>query len=46
MEITLDQLLQKIGTMAIMMDIQTAQYQAKIKELEDKIAELQGKKDK
>jgi len=44
MEITIEQLLQKIGTMAIMIDIQTAQAQEKIKVLEDTIAELQGKK--
>jgi len=39
-----EQLLQKIGTMAIMMDIQAAQAQEKIKALEDTIAELQSKK--
>jgi len=35
-----EQLLQKIGTMAVMMDIQAAQAQAKIKELEDTIEKL------
>ena len=40
MEITTEQLLQKIGTMAVMMDIQAAQAQARIKELEDKIKSL------
>jgi len=44
MEITTEQLLQKIGTMAIMIDIQAAQAQEKIKALEDTIAEIQGKK--
>jgi len=44
MEITTEQLLQKIGTMAVMIDIQAAQAQEKIKVLEDTIAELQGKK--
>jgi len=42
MEITTEQLLQKIGTMAVMLDIQTAQAQAKIKELEDVIEKLKA----
>jgi len=44
MEITTEQLFQKIGTMVIMMDIQAAQAQEKIKALEETIAELQVKK--
>jgi len=50
MEITTEQLLQKIGTMAVMADIQNGQMnelQEKIKMLEKTIAELsKGKNDK
>jgi len=42
MEITTEQLFQKIGTMVIMMDIQASQSQIKIKDLEDKIQSLNG----
>lgn len=40
MEITNEQLLQKIGTLVVMMDVQAAQYNDKIKMLEETIAEL------
>ena len=50
MEITTEQLLQKIGTMAVMADIQNeqiAQLQEKIKVLEETITDLsKGKNDK
>lgn len=45
LQATDEQLLQKIGTLVVMMDIQAAQYQNKIRMLEETIAELSKVKD-
>ena len=42
-QITPEQLLQKIGELTILRDIETAQYQQKIQKLEDTIKELSEK---
>ena len=39
MEISNEQLLQKIGQLIVLMDAQAAQYEQRIKELEEKIKE-------
>ena len=44
MEIAIEQLLQKIGLLTMLMELNAAQAQEKIKVLEDTISELQGKK--
>jgi len=42
MEITIEQLLQKIGLLTMLMELNAAQAQAKIKELEDTIEKLKA----
>jgi len=43
MEITNEQLLQKIGQLVVLMDVHAEQYEQKIKTLEDTIKELSEK---
>lgn len=43
MEITNEQLLQKIGQLVVLMDAQAAQYEQRIKELEETVTEGETK---
>ena len=44
-QITPEQLLQKIGELTILRDMETAQYQQKIQKLEETINELSNRED-
>ena len=44
-QVTPEQLLQKIGELTVIRDMETAQYQQKIQKLEDTIKELTEKKE-